>query len=157
MRYLAIFLLLLACNTPRPEAKFDVQAQQKVAAEVESMLHAYHAAIDQGGLEAEFAYLDSSDQFFWVPPGYNSAINYDSVRAVLLKTAQGMSQVHFEWESLQIIPLSSKLATYHGTVGGYMKDISNTDFPVHILESGTLIKRPDGWKLLSGQSASLNP
>ncbi|MEM6348677.1 MAG: hypothetical protein AAF927_32635 [Bacteroidota bacterium] len=157
MRYLAIFLLLLACQTPNSVPQFDAKASEIVAQDTREMLQDYHAAIDKGGLKAEFAYLDSSRQFFWVPPGYESALDFDSVKTILLQNAKAMKQVTFKWETLSIYPLSHELATFQGIVTGNMKDTSNTDFPVHILESGTLIKRPDGWKLLSGQSANLNP
>lgn len=155
MRYLPFFLLLLACQTPNTSTQFDAQAQQKVVHEVEDMLHAYHAAIEQDGLEAEFAFLDTSEQFFWVPPGYESALDFDSVQTILLHNAKNMQQIHFEWESLTINALSLEFATYHGIVAGNMQDTSGTEFPVKILESGALIKRPSGWKLLSGQSVNL--
>jgi len=36
-----------------------------------------------------------------------------------------------------------------------MIDTSGVKSSVQIIESGTVIKRKDGWKLLSGQSATL--
>jgi len=38
-----------------------------------------------------------------------------------------------------------------------MIDTSGIKSSAIIIESGTVIKRSDGWKLLSGQSAILNP
>ncbi len=56
-----------------------------------------------------------------------------------------------------MFPLSEKIANYSGIVKGSMIDTSGIKASVLIIESGTVIKRLDGWKLLSGQSAVLNP
>ena len=119
------------------------------------MLHAYHKAIAQNGLKAEFAYLDSSEQFFWVPPGYTSALDFDSVKSILLQNDKAMEQVDFHWEELELFVLSPKIVNFTGIVGGQMLDTAGVASPVHIIESGSCIKRKDGWKLLSGQSALL--
>ena len=119
------------------------------------MLHAYHQAIAQDGLKAEFAYLDSSEQFFWVPPGYTSALDFDSVKSILLQSDKAMQQVDFHWEKLELFVLSPKIVNFTGIVGGQMLDTAGLNSPVNIIESGTCIQRADGWKLLSGQSALL--
>jgi len=126
-----------------------------ITLEVKEMLFDYHEAISLGGLKAEFAYLDSSDQFFWVPPGYHSALNFDSVRNILLYNDRSMKQVDFHWDELELFVLSPKIVNFTGIVRGQMIDTANVTSPVHIIESGTCIKREDGWKLLSGQSALL--
>ena len=151
----ALCTCLFACQSKPQTVPFDETAAQQVKAEAEEMMHAYHAAIQAGGLLAEEPYLDSTDQFFWVPPGYETALNYDSVWTILSGNAPGFQQVNFHWESLNIHPLSFELATFNGIVKGSMVDTAGQSFPVSILESGTLIKRTDGWKLLSGQSVNL--
>ena len=80
------------------------------------MLKEYHAAIEKDGLTAEFQYLDHSADFFWVPPGYTSALTYDSVRTILTQNAKGFSAITFEWDTLQIFPLSEEIANYSGVV-----------------------------------------
>lgn len=120
------------------------------------MLHEYHKAISQGGLKAEFAYLDSSDQFFWVPPGYQSALDFDSVKNILLRNDLSMEQVDFHWEELELFVLSPKIVNFTGIVGGQMLDTAENNSLVNIIESGTCIQREDGWKLLCGQSALLS-
>jgi len=77
------------------------------------------------------------------------------VHAILERNAPAFKQIQFHWDTLTIIPLSHDIATYHGTVGGSMTDMAGRTSPVLILESGTVIKRQDGWKLLCGQSRSL--
>ncbi|MDW7690645.1 hypothetical protein R9C00_22195 [Flammeovirgaceae bacterium SG7u.111] len=54
---------------------------------------------------------------------------------------------------LEVFPLTNEIANYSGTVRGRMVDKSGVETNVTIIESGTVIKREDGWKLLSGQSA----
>ena len=117
------------------------------------MFSNYHDDIRRDGLTAEFKYLDSSADFFWVPPGYNSALSYDSVRTILEGNAKLFSGVEFSWTTLQIYPLTDEIATYSGIVNGAMTDTSGNVSSMQIIESGSVIKRADGWKLLNGQSA----
>ena len=156
MRYAFPILLLLAtasCNAPDTFTEAD---QQRVAAEVDSMLHAYLDAMREGGLEAEFDYLDSTEAFFWVPPGYNSWISYDSVAAALRATAPTLRSTDYRWQSLRIDPISQDRAIYTGTLTGALTDTSGQVTTLSMIETGTVIRREDGWKLLNGQSAVLS-
>ena len=152
MRYAVPILLLLAtsaCQTPDTLTEAD---KQRVTAEVDSMLHAYLDAMREGGLEAEFPYLDSTDAFFWVPPGYESWISFDSVEAVLRATAPTLHSTDYLWQSLRIDPISLDRAIYTGRLSGALTDTSGQVTNVSIVETGTVIRREDGWKLLNGQS-----
>ena len=123
--------------------------------EVRQMLLTYHEDIHRHGLLAEFEYLDQSPDFFWVPPGYQSPLNYDSVRAIIEATDLTLTEVEFSWDTLSIHPLSDEIATYSGIVRGRMLDTAGVELQLSVIESGTLIKRKSGWKLLSGQTAAL--
>ncbi len=125
--------------------------------DVIEMFGNYHNDIRKDGLTAEFKYLDQSSDFFWVPPDYKSALSYDSVRQILVINEKSFQAIEFNWDTLQVFPLSDRIANYSGIVKGSMIDTSGTKSSVIIIESGTVIKRSDGWKLLSGQSAILNP
>ncbi len=149
---LALAICLFSCGSPQKEKPLDKEA---VTAEVRQMLKDYHAAMAEGGLLAEFDYLDDSEDFFWVPPGYTSALTYDSVKTILEQNAKTIDKIKLEWESLQVLPLSSSLANYTGIVRSSSKDTAGIESSVLLIESGTLVKRKDGWKLLSGQSAVL--
>ncbi|MCH7637889.1 MAG: nuclear transport factor 2 family protein [Bacteroidetes bacterium] len=151
---LATLLLLIAAGCSTPDA-FTETDQQRVTAEVDSMLHAYLDAMREGGLEAEFAYLDSTDAFFWVPPGYDSWISFDSVAAVLRAMAPTLRSMDYRWQSLRIDPISDDRAIYTGTLSGAVTDTSGQVTNLSIIETGTVIRREDGWKLLNGQSAVL--
>ncbi|MEQ8217116.1 MAG: hypothetical protein RIM68_13725 [Arenibacter sp.] len=61
-----------------------------------------------------------------------------------------------EWDTLQIFPLTNEIANYFGIVEGVMVDTSGLESAISIIESGTIIKRESGWKLLSGQSEILD-
>ena len=128
-----------------------------IISDVKEMFNNYHSDIKNEGLTAEFKYLDQSSDFFWVPPGYNSALDYDSVYSILVNNAKMFSEVIFEWDTLQIFPLTEEIANYSGIVEGSMTDTLGIVNSVLIIESGTVVKRSDGWKLLSGQSAVLEP
>ena len=148
-----ILLVLSACGTP-PDT-FTEADQHRVTAEVTSLLHAYLDAMREGGLEAEFAFLDSTDAFFWVPPGYDSWISFDSVAAVLRATAPTLRSMDYRWQSLRIDPISQDRAIYTGTLSGVLTDTSGQATILSMIETGTVIRREDGWKLLNGQSAVL--
>lgn len=137
--------------------KLDQSEKELIINDVVEMFGNYHNDIRKDGLTAEFKYLDQSSDFFWVPPGYKSALSYDSVRQILEINAKSFQAIEFNWDTLQVFPLSDKIANYSGIVKGSMIDTSGTKSSVIIIESGTVIKRSDGWKLLSGQSAILNP
>jgi len=122
---------------------------------VREMLDNYHNDIARDGLTAEFKYLDNSSDFFWVPPGYNTALSYDSVRTILEENSKMFHSVMFQWESLQVFPLTNEIPNYTGILKSHMIDTARVESSVTMIESGTLIKREDGWKLLSGQSRLL--
>jgi len=148
-----IFLfLIISCRPVEAPAAFDRPGVEEAG---RAMLQDYHRAIRENGLTAEFDYLDHSADFFWVPPGYTSALSYDSVRTILETNARAFRKVDFHWDTLEVFPLAADIATYTGIVRGMMTDTAGTASPVSIIESGTLIRRPDGWKLLSGQSRIL--
>lgn len=152
--YLIIFwLLATACNTTIQEPPFD---KGKATSEIEQMLIDYHSEINKEGLLAEFKFLDSSNQFYWVPPGYESALSYDSVRSILIQNAKTLKFVTFEWQSLKVFPLKHDIGSYTGIVHGKMTDTAGLFSEMQIIASGTVIRREDGWKLLNGQSALLN-
>jgi len=149
---ISLLLCTCSCSSPKDSNEFN---REIVIQEVQQMLDNYHDDIKKGGLTAEFKYLDDSEDFFWVPPGYESALTYDSVKTILETNASNFRNVEFHWDVLQIFPLTNEIVNYAGIVGGQLTDTSNNSIIVSIIESGTLIKRHDGWKLLSGQSANL--
>ncbi|WP_411030716.1 hypothetical protein [Spongiimicrobium sp. 3-5] len=153
IHYLIVSLIVVSCNPIDKTKDLDKEA---IIEEVGVVLNKYHKDVAKDGLSAEFKYLDKSVDFFWVPPGYSSALSYDSVRTILEKNAKAFQSVKLHWDHLQVNPLSNEIVNYSGIVGGVMIDTAGTSLNVSILESGTIIKRKNGWKLLSGQSRVLN-
>jgi hypothetical protein len=150
----AILLLFLwSCTSqepPKPAVGFD---PVQVRAEVSQMLHDYHEAMRTGGLEAEFEFLDQSPAFFWIPPGYEQILSYDSVATILRHNDLALQSIVLEWDSLNINAINDTLAQYYGTLYSTTVDTSGTSHRSLLIESGLIIKRSDGWKLLNGQSA----
>ena len=152
-----LILLSSVCLVVSCERKSSLSSTEKerVINEVTEMLTAYHEAIKKNGLSAEFEFLDQSENFFWIPPGYHLALNYDSVESILTQNALSLTKVNFEWKSLTIIPLTADLANFHGIVSGNILDTAGVLTEISMMESGTVIKRTSGWKLHNGQSALL--
>ena len=148
-------LLFTACADDRKgDGSFD---RETVRAEVTKTLHSYYDAIRRDGLTAEFRYLDSSADFFWVPPGYGGPISFDSVRILLLATAPALRTIDNRWNALLVQPINNETATYSGTIHSTITDTSGTTTTMLMKETGVLVKRKDGWKLVSGQTVSISP
>ncbi len=104
------FLLLISCT----QQQAPLPAEQKIiiTQEVKQTLNNYYTDIQKNGLTAEFNYLDSSADFFWVPPGYTSAISYDSVAKVLRQNAPHYTSIVNTFDTLTIFIITKELATY---------------------------------------------
>ena len=152
---LSIFIIsvLFSCTQ---SATLTETEKATIIADIQLTLNDYHNAIKKSGLTAELKYLDSSADFFWVPPGYTAPISYDSVVSILKQNAPQFSHIDNSFKSLRIIPLTKELASYTGQVDSKMTDTSAKMITVSLIETGVLIKRTDGWKLLHGQTAVLN-
>lgn len=150
-----LFLLIIsivACTRP---GAFTETERAELIQEAKQMLDNYYSDIRKEGLKAEFSYLDNSKEFFWVPPGYSAPISYDSVATILNQNASLYSSIHNSFDTLTVIPLSKELVSYSGRLKSIMTDTSGTVSTYSMVETGILIKRKDGWKLLSGQTSML--
>ena len=147
-----ILLLLMIISGCSKVEVFDQDAREKVQLEVKKFLDAYHRAMESEGLLSEVDYLDNSDDFFWVPPGYGSALSYDSVMTILTTNAPSIQKMKIEKDYLYVFPHSFELATFTTRLRNTTIDTAGVTSAVSMLETGTLIKRPKGWQLLNGQS-----
>jgi hypothetical protein len=141
-----------ACNT----GTMSKRQSARIATEAEAMLRDYHTQLAQHGLAAEFKFLDSTDQFSWHPAGYNGPINFDSVATTLRQLDDFYTSIQSKWDTLSIIPVSDTMATYTGEFTTKMTDVTGITDTYVMQETGTLIKRPDGWKMLTGKTTMIN-
>jgi hypothetical protein len=151
----SILLIIFALGCRMERTTLTQAETKKIDAEVKSFFEQYFTAIKKSGLKAEFIYLDHSKDFFWVPPGYEKPLSYDSVAAVLTRSAPLFISVENVMDSLRVVPLSGELAAYTAMLRSVMKDTSGKVTSLHLIETGILIKRTDGWKLLNGQTSLL--
>jgi len=150
-----ILIAVLFLSACQEVDTFTEDEKEAVRSRVKQMLDDYYSAIRTGGMMAEFGYLDNSPEFFWVPPGYSSWISYDSVATVLKANAPAFSSVDNVWDTLRVDPLTREYATYSGTLYTTMTDTAGTVTRVSAIETGVVVKRKDGWKLLRGQTSLL--
>jgi len=155
-RFILVLSVMLVIDTYGLCQTLSGKEQQSIIKEIRQTLDDYVKDVKSGGLTAEFKYLDSSVDFFWVPPGYQSAISYDSVATVLKQNALKFKSVDNLYDSLRIIPLARHLASYTARVNSTITDTTGAVFKSSLIETGILIRRKDGWKLLNGQTAILN-
>lgn len=143
---LSLAILITSCQ---PKDRFDKDSIEK---EVHTMLKAYDDAVRAKGLDGEFDFLDDSDEFYWVPPGYKYAITYDSVATILRQTAPRLSHVDNEWDTLRIQALSKNYASFSGVVKSMAVTSKGDTIRMKLAETGLVVRRKTGWKLLSGQT-----
>lgn len=141
-----IAIMMAGCS---PKESMDPDT---VIREVRTMFHEYELNVERHGLMAEFAFLDSSDDFFWVPPGYSSALSYDSVRAIVMQNAVQIRSITLAWDTLRIIPLSRSIAGYTGILRWDSEGSSGTVTKTRLIETGIVILREGKWKILCGQT-----
>ena len=146
--------LFVACKNPGEQ--LSAEDKKTISATITNTLNDYYKAIKDRGLIAEFNYLDSSADFYWQPPGYESPVSYDSVSAFLQKTAPVLLSVDNSWQQLSVHPLTKELASYSGRIKSAITEMSGKQSITYLLETGIVIKRKDGWKLLSGQTSIIN-
>lgn len=144
-------LLLFSCNDKKKNS-FD---PKKTESEVRTFLTDYFEDIKQHGLTAEFNYLDTSSSFFWIPPGYDKALNYTEVEEAIRTNAKAMKGVNNQWEILKVFPLTNEIAAYNGIVVSGYTDTAGKTGTTRLIEAGTVVLRQNGWKLLSGHTAVL--
>jgi hypothetical protein len=144
---LALLALLLPGCTPQESMEPDV-----VIHEVRSMFNDYELSVERDGLMAEFAFLDSSADFFWVPPGYSSALSYDSVRSIVTQNASQSRSITLAWDTLRIIPLSRTVAAYTGILQWNSEGPAGIPERTTLIETGVVVRRGETWKILCGQT-----
>lgn len=152
--YIALFATLFfgACQKAH---KLSASEKEAISSSVQQMLKDYCADIKASGLLAEFKYLDESPEFFWVPPGYSSWLSFDSVAAILKQRALAYRSIDNQWETLRVDPLTQEYATYTGKLKGITIDTAGSVVEYALLETGIVVKRKEGWKLLRGHSSVL--
>ncbi len=147
----SLFLLILVVSGCSPKGPTNADA---VVREVRSMFDAYESSVERDGLMAEFAFLDSSEDFFWVPPGYSSALSYDSVRSIVTRNSAQYRSMTLAWDTLRIIPLSANIAAYTGILRWDTEGPSGTVTKSRLIETGVVVRRGETWKILCGQTRS---
>ncbi len=151
-----IFLLLPEWVLSQTEKNIpDPNLSAQVISECKKTLLEMNADIKQFGFPAEMNYLDTSKDFFWLPPGYVTPINFDTVFQILGRNSMIYSSVDNSFDSLFVRPINSELASYYARIHSVMKKISGETLEVRMNEVGTMIKRKDGWKLLNGHTVIL--
>lgn len=154
--YIMVSVLVVGCsrNSGQGVGSGELTAKEKqvICNEVEKTLLAYQNDMRDKGLVAEFKYLDSSEDFFWVPPGYHSALNYDSVAKAIRRNNAGYARVNDVFHDLRIVALSHNLATYTCKVKSEVTLVNGLMHDFTLLETGVMIKRGKDWKIHSGQT-----
>ena len=117
------------------------------------MLQAYFDATRIHGLERGLKYLDTTEAFFWVPPGYQERIPYDSVVAFIKRIAPAVAQVDNRWNDLHIQLLGKDEAVFTGEVSSTATGHDGVQRTTLLLETGVARRGDDGkWRLLCGQT-----
>lgn len=147
---LSLILTLFSCSQPTGMTEAE---KKTIIEDVRKTFINYYNDVRKHGLTAEFKYLDSSEDFFWVPPGFGGPISYDSVVAILTPADKQFRRIDNILDTIRIIPVSRDMAIYTAKLHSNTLDTSGNNVLTGLLETGVLIKRKEGWKLLSGQTS----
>lgn len=150
---LSLVSLSFVCCEPGPLSE---EEKKNISEEVKQTLEKYCSDIRESGLRGEFKYLDHSDDFFWTPPGYSLALNYDSIAAAISRKSHVLLSVDNRFDTLAVFALSKHYATYTGRLRSVVTDTTGKTSSYKMVETGLMIKREDGWKLLQGQTTMLS-
>ena len=157
IRWLSILVLpacLTFCAYP---SRLSPEEEKQLTNEARLALDNYYSDLASQGLLSEFKWLDSSASFFWLPPGYSAPIYFDSVAKIIRSNAASIKQIEEDWEELHIHPLSRDFVSYSGRIKSSSTDTTGTAHVARFVETGILVKRNTGWKLLCGQTNIISP
>lgn len=143
-------------NNTDPEASLTEKDRLSIVSDTKQTLNAYFDDVKKDGIKAELKYLDDSPEFYWVPPGYTTAIPYDSIAAILTGSAAKYTSIDNHWVELTIVPLTQAIASYTGKIHSRIVFSSGEETALDLMETGVLVKRKEGWKLLNGQTSAIN-
>ena len=135
--------------------EFTDKERASVTKEVRETLFKIDTEVKEKGLLAELKYLDSTQDFFWAPPGFWYNISYDSVVRIMRINASTITSVNNNWDTLKIIPISAKYATYTGRIHSITTTTTGKTVAMSLMETGLMVKRKDGWRIQSGQTSVL--
>ena len=148
-----ILSLICVCLVPVGCAEKSKEVNEdQTTKEVREMLHQYYADVKKEGLLAELKYLDSTDNFYWHPPGFESAISYDSIRTLLTRSAGFFKTVDNRWDSLTITPIDEAKAHYKGQIHSVIMDTLGNENVVLLHEEGLVVKKNGKLILQSGKT-----
>lgn len=153
MKYLYLIAVFCLFSCQQVDKNFTDEDKKQVEVEVNEMFAAYNKAVNEQGIVGELPYLDSSAEFFWVPPGYDGPINYAEVVSHAQQATAKFKRVKVAWQDLKIYPKTKDLAVYTGTLEFNTEDTAGITSHAILLETGVIVKHTDGWKLQSGQTA----
>jgi hypothetical protein len=154
---LTLLILSAIASCQQSSQPLTASEQKEMIDTIRHTMENYHRDIRTSGLTAEFKYLDSSAEFFWIPPGYAEPIPFDSVASALRESAPFLQSINNSFDSLRIIPVSREVATYIARISSTITDTTGESSSFKLFETGVLIKRSNGWKLLCGQTTISNP
>jgi hypothetical protein len=147
--YLSAFLF--SCKT----GGLTDQEALMIREEIAQTINDYCLDVKFHGLTAELKYLDSTGEFSWQPPGCLVPISFDSVAAILKQNAPFFKCVINVYDSLKIVPIDKNNAVYSAVVRSLITNTRNQVSRLLMSETGHVIKRNDGWKLLRGETKIL--
>ncbi len=144
----ALIMLSVSCSRPLSQ-----QERNEVTEQVTAMLYRYHDDVREHGLQAEFSYIDNSEDFFWVPPGATGPLSFDSVLAAITRNAARYRKVNNSFDMLTVKPITRNTALYTGRIRSAVSDTAGHDTLMFLTETGLAVRRGKEWKLLHGHTS----
>ena len=106
-------------------------------------------------LEAALNLFDDSPDFFWVFAPDTTMVSYDVFVARLKGAFRDYRSIDVVWDRMHVEPLTNEYAEYTGKYHATYTDASGKIFKATGLETGIVVHRSSGWKILNGQTYEL--
>ncbi len=153
--YLIFCFVLQNVSCTNAAKELNENERQQIKNEISGLLHANFKNIAEKGYMEDLKSLDNSPGFYWIPPGQTMPISYDSVAAIIKKFIPGNRSVVSTWDTLHVQPINKEIATYAGKYHSIYTDTTGKVLEFNMHEIGTVVKRKEGWKIVSGKTSVL--
>jgi len=120
------------------------------------MMKSLVSDLNTDGIQSQLKYLDNSDKFQYTFLNSGKIYDYEELKKQLEISSSTDYKVNLSFDEFKITPLSDKLVSYSLILSGYERiDGQNSD--ISLVETGTLIRRNDGWKIINAQTTVTYP
>ena len=152
IKIIGLYLIVGSFLSCDQEAKLTNDQKYEIINSVKKSQEQFCLDYEAEDFDAVMSHLDTSRNFFWIYPPETVPVTREIFAEVLKREFEMNNPIKFIWDTIQVVPLSSDLAYYQGRFHRVETDTSEIEQVGITFVSAIVIRREEGWKLLSGQN-----